>query len=241
MPPYKVNKAEALRYVGYAGQPIDGMLDARVDELIAACETRSAPAFVHASFPVEEVPGGIKLVGTSLVLPGESIAEHLRGARECAVMAATLGLANERAALQLKAKSMLDAVVFGAAGSALVECVADACEAAVVESAAARGLRANWRFSPGYGDLPLSLQPEILRVLGAEKRLGLSCTPTYLLTPTKSVTALVGLFDPETPAPGVRRSCKTCACANHCTLLASGHPCWSELRQPKEKESPCCP
>lgn len=227
MPRYKVNKAEALRYVGYAGQLIDGMLDARVDELIAACETRSAPAFAHASFPVEEAPEGIKLVGTSLVLPGESIAEHLRGARECAVMACTLGLANERAAAHYKAKSMLDAVVFGAAGSSLVECVADACEAAVMASAAARGLRANWRFSPGYGDLPLSLQPEILRVLGAEKRLGLNCTPTYLLTPTKSVTALVGLFDPETPVQGVRRSCKNCACASHCALPASGHPCWS--------------
>lgn len=52
-----------------------------------------------------------------------------------------------------------------------------------------------WRFSPGYGDLPLSLQPEILRLLDLEKRLGLTVTAEHILIPRKSVTAIVGLAD----------------------------------------------
>ena len=157
MPTYRVDKAEALRYLGYAGQKTDDLLDERIDESIAACERDSAPAFVYKVFPVDASDGTIRLVGSSLVLKGSAIYEHLREARSCAVMAVTLGLANERAALRMKAKSALDAAVFGAAGSSLVECAADACEAAIVAEAAQRGLHTNWRFSPGYGNLPLDI------------------------------------------------------------------------------------
>lgn len=227
---YRVDKDEALRYVGYAGQQVDAELAARIDEQIASCEQQSAPGFVFEAFPVafecDQQGSAVRLVGSSLLLRGESIAEHLHGARECAVMACTLGLANELAFKRLQAVRPLDAVLFGAAGSSLVECVADACEAAIVADAAARGLHANWRFSPGYGDLPLDLQPAIVRVLGADKRLGMSATSTNLLIPTKSVTAFVGLFDSTTAGAGVRTTCAACACRDHCSLRAAGTPCY---------------
>ncbi len=106
-------------------------------------------------------------------------------------------MANEAAMARRKAQSALDAAIYGAAGSSLVESVADACEAAVVADAAKWGMRTNWRYSPGYGDLPLALQPEIVRVLAADKRLGMVATESNLLIPTKSVTAFVGLFDAD--------------------------------------------
>lgn len=49
------------------------------------------------------------------------------------------------------------------------------------------------RFSPGYGDLPLSLQPAMLRLTGADRMLGVQAGPSFLMTPMKSVTAVVGL------------------------------------------------
>lgn len=224
MPAYRVDKAEALRYLGYAGQKTDDLLDERIDELIAACERDSAPAFVYRIFPVDASSGAIRLVGSSLVLEGSAIYEHLHEARSCAVMAVTLGLANERAALRMKAKSALDAAVFGAAGSSLVECAADACEAAIVAEAAQRGLHTNWRFSPGYGDLPLDVQPAIVRTLEADKKLGMTATDSNLLIPVKSVTAFVGLFDEL--REHTKRSCAGCACAAHCSLRKAGTPCY---------------
>lgn len=224
MSEYRVNKAEALRYIGYAGQRTDEMLDERIDALIAACERDSAPAYVYRIFPVDASSGAIRLTGSSLVLEGSAIYDHLRDARSCAVMAATLGLANERAAMRIKAKSALDAVVFGAAGSSLVECVADACEAAIVAEAAQLGLHTNWRFSPGYGDLPLDIQPAIVRTLEADKKLGMTVTDSNLLVPVKSVTAFVGLFDE--PCEHTKRSCAGCACAAHCSLRKAGTPCY---------------
>ena len=223
MADYRVDKAEALRYLGYAGQQTDEALDGRIDELIAACERDSKPAYLYRIFPVAEEDAGVRLAGSSLVLTGDAIREHLHGARECAVMACTLGLANEIAQQRLKAKGALDAVVFGAAGSSLVECVADACEAAIVADGAARGLHTNFRFSPGYGDLPLEIQPAIVRTLDADKKLGLTVTPSNLLIPVKSVTAFVGLFD--TLQTNTKRTCAGCACAAHCQLRKAGTPC----------------
>ena len=228
-PAYRANRAEVLRYLGYAGQATDELLDGRIDALIAACEREAAPGFLFATFPAESTPAGVHLRGTSLVLEGADIAAHLRGARECAVMACTLGLANEAGCARLKAKSPLDAMVYGSAGSALVEVVADDCEAAVVADAAARGMRTNWRYSPGYGDLPLTarLQRGIVSVLSADRRLGMSVTDSGLLIPAKSVTAFVGLFDADAPdIPGAKRACKGCACFSHCGLRRAGTPCW---------------
>ena len=176
LPDYRVNRAEALRYLGYAGQELDAEMEARIDKNIAACEREARPGFVFRSFPIETCARGVRLVGSSLVLEGDDIARHLRGAAECAVFACTLGMANEAAMARRKAQSALDATIYGAAGSSLVESVADACEATVVADAAKRGMRTNWRYSPGYGDLPLALQPEIVRVLAADKRLGMVAT-----------------------------------------------------------------
>ena len=48
------------------------------------------------------------------------------------------------------------------------------------------------RFSPGYGDLPLSVQPAFAQELDLES-LGVAVTDSYLLVPQKSITALVGV------------------------------------------------
>ena len=73
--------------------------------------------------------------------------------------------------------------------------------------AAARGLRTNFRFSPGFGDLPLAVQPAFLAALDAPRRIGLAATAGNLLVPTKSVTAVVGLFEGEPSSASARSTC----------------------------------
>ncbi len=48
------------------------------------------------------------------------------------------------------------------------------------------------RFSPGYGDLALEYQRELLHLLDAERKIGVTLTDTYLMLPEKSVSAIVG-------------------------------------------------
>ena len=53
--------------------------------------------------------------------------------------------------------------------------------------------RIHARFSPGYGDLPLDFQREIFRTLDCPRRIGLSLSESLLMSPSKSVTALIGI------------------------------------------------
>lgn len=166
----------------------------------------------------------VDVLGASLRLDGFDIVEHLRGARGCALLACTLGAKSEQELARLKVSSPLDALVYDAACSALVERVADATEAQIVAQAAQQHLYANWRYSPGYGDLPLSVQPRFLAVLRAFETMGLSVTDTDLLLPTKSVTAVVGLFE-DPPAGEKPRSCGSCHMKEFCAIRAAGKVC----------------
>lgn len=48
------------------------------------------------------------------------------------------------------------------------------------------------RYSPGYGDLELDIQPKLLKLL-KEDKLGIKTNSSHLLIPQKSITALIGL------------------------------------------------
>lgn len=220
------DRAEALRYLGYSSQAVSDELDRRIDSMIARCEAVSQPSFAYRVFPSRAGNGAIELAGSTLALPGRDIRAHLGRARAVAVLVCTLGVANERELARLSRTSELDALVFDAASSSLVESTANACEAAVAAWAHERGLVTNDRFSPGYGDLPLALQPDILRVLDAQRKLGVTVSESNLLIPQKSTTALIGLFDSADDAENVKRSCARCICAPQCALRKAGTPCF---------------
>lgn len=80
-----------------------------------------------------------------------------------------------------------------------------------------------FRFSPGYGDLPISLQKWFLNELDAPKRIGLMTNDQYLLTPTKSITAVSGMSDK--PIERKRRGCVVCNLRGTCRFRKVGAHC----------------
>lgn len=228
----QLNREEALGYLGYAGQQVDETLLARFHELAHACETAIEPVYAWSLFDVDEARcawegshPAVALRDCELVLPGQSIVDHLRGARKVALMACTLGAASEREMRKYVALGAADGVMFGACASALVEAAANAVEGYVVAEAREMGLHTNWRFSPGYGDLPLDVQPAFLAALDATRKLGVTLTPTNMLVPVKSVTAVVGLFDTIDASAEVRSACGVCQLKGCCELRKRGITC----------------
>ena len=51
------------------------------------------------------------------------------------------------------------------------------------------------RYSPGFGDFGLEYQPYIFEALDCQRAIGLTLTDSFLMSPTKSVTALIGILD----------------------------------------------
>ena len=116
---------------------------------------------------------------------------------------------------------MAKAVLLNGCGSALVEQGCDAAEAEL--KARFPDFYLTDRFSPGYGDLPLTLQPSICAALNAQRRLGVTVTPSLLLNPSKTVTAFIGLSD--RPQQARIRGCAFCAMRETCTLRKGGKHC----------------
>ncbi|WP_304426398.1 vitamin B12 dependent methionine synthase [uncultured Adlercreutzia sp.] len=212
-----VDREEALSFLGHAGQSLGADLGARLGRAAALCEGELAPRGVYRVLPASEALA---------LLPGRDIAAHLEGCTEVALMAVTLGVESEMVLRREAALSATDGLLVDACASSLVEQAAGALNEAIEAEAAARGLDATWRFSPGYGDLPLSCQPAFLAACGADRALGLTATEAYLLVPSKSITAVVGLRPRAgISAPAAKSPCFTCPICDTCALRAQGRTC----------------
>ena len=82
-----------------------------------------------------------------------------------------------------------------ALGSERVEALCDEFEKDIKKELGGEGVFFRPRFSPGYGDLPLEFQKDIFRLLECPRRIGISLGESLLMTPSKSVTAIIGFGD----------------------------------------------
>ena len=119
-----------------------------------------------------------------------SLMRLCRESSECFLLSATLGLSVDRLIMKRSLKSPSEAFVIDALADTMIEAVCDAAENEVTD-----GLDTTGRFSPGYGDLELSLGSEILTLCDAEKLLGIKMTESGLMVPKKSVSAIIAIKD----------------------------------------------
>ena len=127
-------------------------------------------------------------------LASKSLASHLRGCKSAVLFAATVGVEIDRLISKYGRISPSRALMLQAIGAERIEAV---CDAFCADTSREYNLIARSRFSPGYGDLPLASQKDIFSVLSPEKHIGLFLTDSMLMSPTKSVTAIIGLGEKE--------------------------------------------
>ena len=87
----------------------------------------------------------------------------------------------------------------------------------------AEGLYLTGRFSPGYGDWPISVQPLLAQALDTPRRMGMCVTESFLMLPRKSVTAVLGVSGQ--PVTGYRAGCGHCALRETCEYRKRGQSC----------------
>ena len=115
----------------------------------------------------------------------KSLASALAGCETAVVFAATIGLELDRLLVKYNRLDAAKALFLQALGAERVEAL---CDAFCAEFPTAKP-----RFSPGYGDLPLDFQRELFAMLACEKHIGLTLNESLLMSPSKSVTAIMGL------------------------------------------------
>lgn len=129
-------------------------------------------------------------------LESKDLAKNLRGCENVLLFAATLGVEIDRLILKYGKIAPTKAVMIQAIGAERIESLCDVFCQEVQENLgvskdATVCLRP--RFSPGYGDLLLETQKDIFQVLNCSKNIGLSLNDSLLMSPSKSVSAFVGI------------------------------------------------
>ena len=210
-----------LRYLGTAGRDPGALLPLAEDcarELLAIAR----PRWEWRAFGCRIGPEGVQLEG-GLLLPGQDLARHLTGCQEAVLMAATLSAGVDGLLRQSQLRDLGRSLVLEACATAAIEEVCDRGEAMIRGQYPGRVLTS--RYSPGYGDLPVTVQGAFLALLDAPRRLGLCATGSSILTPRKSVTAVIGVREAGAGNPEDGRGCGVCRLRESCPYRKAGTVC----------------
>ena len=184
-PPPPIDRREALRYArsGERDEAAVRLLEEAIGEAEALFQYRVA----YRILPLA-VAGSTVTLGP-VAATSASLAARLAGCSRVLLFAATVGIAVDRRIARYTHVSPARALLLSALGSERCEALAET----FVADLASEGISLAPRFSPGYGDLSLTLQREILPLLDAERTLGIVLSSGDLMSPSKSITALAGI------------------------------------------------
>lgn len=207
----KLNRNEAVRYLGGAGIRLNYRMDVLMDECEKAVLEKASPKYLYVekNLPCPQIMGG------------KDIESHLNGCEKAIVMCATVGSEVDKLIRISQISDMARAVVMDSLASVAVEQVCNAFDKIIAEKYSDYNM--TFRFSPGYGDYPIVLQKIILQMLDAPKKIGLCTNDNFLLTPTKSVTAVLGLS--KNPIERKKRGCAICNMRETCKFRRKGLHC----------------
>ncbi len=121
-------------------------------------------------------------------LESKNLGKFLKDTDSVVLFAATIGISFDRLITKYSLLSPAKALMLQALGAERAEALCDAFSDFIKEKV---GAKKALRFSPGYGDVPLSLQKEIIKLLCAEKNCGIYVNDSFLLSPSKTVTAFL--------------------------------------------------
>ncbi len=208
--------SEALRYLGVKGRPPEE-LAAQVEQAFAKLLPNCRPRSVW------RVLDKGQLAALGLELPGQDIHQLLRDCDRVVLFALTLGMSAEERIHREGLRSPTAALILDACASAACEQACEELQTLLEGQLCADGLFPTDRFSPGYGDLPLSVQKPLLELLDAQRRCGITLSDTLIMSPRKSVTAIFGLADK--PQGKRARGCAFCSMNQNCSYRKAGITC----------------
>ena len=183
-----VNEREIMRYAGIK-TPTEELLT-----LIREAEAEAADVLTykvcHCELPVS-IAGGVIDFGAFRTASND-LAKNLLGCDRAIIFAATVGIGLDRLIARYGVRSPSRALILQSLGAERIEALCDSFTEDIEQSEYS-GYTLVPRFSPGYGDLPLEMQSEIFRILDCPKRIGLTLNESLLMSPSKSVTAIIGI------------------------------------------------
>lgn len=215
-----LNRDETLRYL-----QCDNSISDDISNIIDSCEKQILkviqPRYIYQQFDITRFNDYISVDNTNLKLYGNDIKNHLENCDKVILMCATISSNVDRIIRMAEISNMANALILDVLSSVAIENVCSQVDEIVKEEYPQ--YYQTWRFSAGYGDFPIDIQRDFLNILNAPKKIGLCVTDTNIMTPRKSVTAVMGLS--TTPIEKKRLGCISCNMRDVCQYRVKNLKC----------------
>lgn len=191
-----IRTKEAVRYLGYGKNAVDDKTLQEIQDSFRELERLADKKSIYRIFELSLKDENELKIG-NVEIYSRNLRTNLKDCKQVVLFAATLGAEVDRLIRKMQVVDMAKAVVMQACAATLLEEYCDELQQKIAEHMQEQGKYIRPRFSPGYGDFSIQHQKDVLAMLEASKRIGVTMTDSYMLTPTKSVTAVIGIGDAE--------------------------------------------
>ena len=186
----KYDLCETARYMGYKydakpSEEICKLIEKAYEELCKVIQ----PKYIYKEYDFTRTEDGIIIEG--IEFKSKKLLNHLRNSTSIILFGATIGVGADTL---VRKYSVTDAAMTSVAhcvGASLVE---NLCDRACEELKNTIKGEHRPRFSPGYGELHISSQNDFFKLLPMNRQLGVTLSENFMMTPTKTVTAFIGVI-----------------------------------------------
>ena len=188
-----VSRSEIARYLGYKnGKKPDDKTASLIEKCISEVMEAAEPKSVYDTFSLSVLNGKCCFAGIEVF--SQSLVNNLHGCDDVVMLAVTIGEGFDRLVRRANVRDRGKALVLQATGAEVVETWCNKVNDEITSDFEVKGLHTRPRFSPGYGDFPLEMQQDFERVLHMRKNVGISLSDGNIMTPSKSITAVIGVY-----------------------------------------------
>ena len=180
------NKKEILRYSN--SKDLTPELEKLLNECIEEVKNNISYKVCYCILPINIKDGTIDF--SAFKVNSEKLAINLKNCGNTIVFGATLGTEIDRLIMKYGKLSPTKALFFQSIGATQIEAL---CDCFIENIKNELNVKLKPRFSAGFGDLDLTCQKDIFKILDCIKKIGLTLNDSLLMSPTKSVTAFVGV------------------------------------------------
>ena len=184
-------RKEILRYM--ACKEEDSNIQNLLDKFLPLVKMTALPKGSYAFFDLEKGKDAVFIEKESL--KSKALFKNLMSSDSAILFSLTLGIGIDRLISKYSVLSPASALCINGIATALIEEYANVFYSEIKEILKSENLFLMPRFSPGYADFDLKNQNLFIKLTNAEKICGINLTDGYMMTPSKSITAIMGVSD----------------------------------------------
>lgn len=201
----EVDRKQILRYAGMGMEVADDSVEALIDKCypVMMKAMKFKACYLEAPVTIEDDYVSFDYLGVK----SKNLSTLLKGCTKAVLVAATAGIEADMLVKRAEITSKAEALILNSIAVAGIEKYMACFNEYIKSQYSEYSLRP--RFSPGYGDVPLSMQIELLNVLDTKRKIGVVLSDSLLMTPSKSVSAIIGLG--ESGCVHIDKDCDICS------------------------------